>query len=162
MTQRQLEKVYDEHFDAVYNFIYYRVRNMHEAEDITADIFHKVVKYADSYSKKEGATVRSWVFAIARNTLTDHFRTKKEHADIENMDIAKETELLDTKISKKQDIDVVFEALSVLSDQQQELITLKYRVGLQNKEIAEVLGIEPKSVSSALSKAIKKLRTAVL
>lgn len=154
-----IEKLYDRHFDSVYRYVYYRLRHVQDTEDVVASSFMKAAEKLPNFQAKQNASVRSWLFAIVRNTIIDHYRKQKHrnHEDIDSTFIAdppQQARILDCKLAYES----VMKHLSILSAQQREIVLLRYHSGLRNKEIAELLGIEAKSVSSVLTKAKKTLK----
>lgn len=161
MTKHEIAKLFDTHALTLYKFVYLRVGNQADAEDIVSTVFEKVLKYHDGYQEQPGATVRSWLFAITRTTIVDHYR--RTHCEVlpledaEHMpsDAQSVSELADLRMSWDQ----VREGIAMLPDRQQEIVLLRYQSDLSNTEIAQVLGIDQHTVASALSKALTTLRT---
>lgn len=153
-----IEQLFDAHFDSVYRYVFFRVRNVAEAEDITSDIFEKVVRYQNHYTPQDGATIRSWIFSIARNTLTDYFRKKRlDTTPIDDVEVSDGSNLgyaLDTSRQLQQ----IFSILDSLTPRQQEIVRLRFEADLSNKEIAELLNIHQKTVSATLTQALATLR----
>lgn len=151
-------QLYTQYFDSVYSYVYFRLRNRPETEDLVSDIFLKAVSAAATYHWRPGASEKSWLFAIARNTLIDHYRKKRlPTVDVEEVDVPDTTDLsaeLDTRSQFKQ----VLQAMTQLPDRQQEIIILRYQSDLSNTEIAKLLGITQSSVSAALTKATQTLK----
>jgi RNA polymerase sigma-70 factor, ECF subfamily len=72
-SEQALQRVYREHVGRIYRYIYLRIRNHEDAEDVTADVFLKAVSELDcDRAPKE---IRYWLFQVARTTLADHWRT---------------------------------------------------------------------------------------
>lgn len=153
-----IEQLFDAHFDSVYRYVFFRVRNVVEAEDITSDIFEKVVRYQNHYTPQEGATIRSWIFSIARNTLTDYFRKKRiDTTPIDDVDIS-DSSNLGQALDASQQLQQIFSTLDSLTPRQQEIVRLRFEADLSNKEIAELLSINQKTVSATLTQALATLR----
>jgi len=72
-NEEVFQRVYREHVGLIYSYIYLRIRNHEDAEDVTADVFLKAVSELDcDRAPKE---IRYWLFQVARTTLADHWRT---------------------------------------------------------------------------------------
>lgn len=151
-------QLYKEEFESVYKYVHFRVRHTQIAEEIVAAVFMKTVEKAHTYKQQRGATERSWLFTIVRNTITDYYRTKKETVSVEAQDITEKSPSLEHKMDIKQHIQTIFDAVNKLPDRQKEIMLLRYKSDLKNTEIAKVLGINQRSVSAALAKATNTLR----
>jgi RNA polymerase sigma-70 factor (ECF subfamily) len=163
MTQHEIASLFDAHAMALYRYVYLRIRHQADTEDVISAVFEKVVKHHESYHEQSGATVRSWLFAITRTTLVDHFRKQgKVVLPIEDAgDIPDATRPIDESLDAQFAWDQVAEAIQQLPDRQQEIVLLRYQAGLPNTEIAHVLGINQRTVASALSKATATLRAII-
>src|SRR5688500_1355368 len=64
--------LYDRHFTAVYRYVYYRVRDDAEAEDLTSDVFMKALRAIRRYEPRQAFL--AWLYRIARNAVIDHVR----------------------------------------------------------------------------------------
>ena len=71
---------YEQYLPKVYRYISYRISDTHTAEDITSAVFEKALNKFKSFSP-EKASFSTWIFTIARNTLTDHFRAERQGAN---------------------------------------------------------------------------------
>lgn len=158
---RLLENIYHDYFDSIYKYVYFRVRNIANAEEVTSSIFEKIINNIESYKKQEGATLKSWVYAITRNALIDFYRANKNITEElnENIKDKKQDRIsADDKIDQSLALEKVFSLIDRLPERQREMITLRYQLDLSNKEIARMLEIDQKTVSGALSKAISILK----
>lgn len=162
MTQHDIAQLFDTQARTVYRYIYFRVGNQADAEDITSAVFEKVVRYHHTFHEQNGATSRSWLFAIARSVLSDHFR-KKHGGDITTLDDSVDIPSPDASPAVVADTvltwESVMQGIALLPQRQQEIVLLKYQSDLSNTEIATVLGIDQHTVGSAASKAIARLRS---
>jgi RNA polymerase sigma-70 factor (ECF subfamily) len=149
--------LYDHYFDAIYRFIYYKVFSREIAEDLTSDTFFKALSQLRSYHPGRGR-FNSWLYQIARNTVVDYYRTKKENVSIDDIfDIGhneRTPEQLDTLASLAR----VEEYLQKLPARQREIITLRLWEGKSFDEIATLLGGTEASMKMAFSRSIRELR----
>ena len=70
--RRALQEVYDKYVEQIYRFIYFKVGNREDAEDITSQVFIKAAQSLDV--TQEGHTKLAWLYQVARTTITDHWR----------------------------------------------------------------------------------------
>jgi len=152
-------ELYDMYFSKIFSYISWRVSDKDDAEDLVSLVFNKVLNKLDSFKWQKGATFSSWIFRIAYNTLTDYYRTNnKKNVNIEDLpDIESDEILPNENLDRK----LLFKKLQLiikqLPEQQAEIITMRFFSEMKNKEIAKVLQIKEKSVSSGLCRGLKTL-----
>jgi RNA polymerase sigma factor (sigma-70 family) len=161
MSQQELIALFDAYYEPVYRFVYFRVGHQQTAEDLVSHVFEKVIKHFYRFKKQQGATEKSWIFTIARNTVIDHYRTQKQTEDISDYDVADTTEMPDIALDTAMNLEMVQSHLKALTDRQREVLLLRYQSDFSNVEIAALLDIDQKTVSSILSQAIKRLKNSV-
>ena len=81
-TEQRLVRVYRELLPSVYGYVLFRIRDKHEAEDLTAQVFEHALTRLASVRKPD--SLRAWVFAIARNAIIDHYRRARAAFDLLN------------------------------------------------------------------------------
>ena len=152
-----LTELYEYYYPKVYKFVYYRT-NSNEADDLTGEIFLKVMK---AISRQSGS-LDAWIFRIARNTVVDFFRRRDMHSEVELTDAHLETipdkENMHKKIENKIDI---LQALDKVNDEYREFLTLKFIAGLSNDELAEITGKTHGALRAMQFRALKALNSGV-
>lgn len=155
-----LTYIFETYYKRIYNYIYYRVNSNEEAEDLTSQVFEKVMLKIDTYSKDK-ANFEVWLFAIARNVINDHFRSLKKHK-IFSIDKIKE---LISKENNPEEIvltaetnDKLLKALKILNSKERNIVAFKFGGNLKNKEIAEILKLTESNVGVMLYRIMKKLK----
>lgn len=150
-------RLYDYYIREIYRFVYYKTHHREIAEDVTADIFLKAWNRIASFDSDKG-TFRTWLYAIARSTVIDHYRTEKSASSIDDAwDLPSDHDMagvLDTAL----DISRVEPYLAQLSSEQREIIILRLWEDKSYREIAEILGKSEASCKMAFSRSIKTLR----
>jgi len=149
-------RIYENYIAPIFRFVYFRVKNREDAEDLTQTIFFKAWDNLINYKQKENQ-FSSWLYAIARNTIIDYWKKKKE-LNIDDSLIDYESEPVHNSIEKEEDIEIVKRAISLLSDDQQEIVILKFIEDFSNKEIAEFVEKKEEAVRQLQSRAIKMLK----
>lgn len=156
----KLTQIFRTYYKRVYNYIYYRVNSHYLAEDLTSQLFEKVMIKLSTYSK-EKAPFEVWVFAIARNVVNDYFRSLKSHKlfSLETiMDLISKDKTPENIIVTAEDNAVLYKALNVLDRRERNIVALKFGANLKNKEIAQVLDITESNVGVILYRTMKKLK----
>jgi RNA polymerase sigma-70 factor (ECF subfamily) len=153
--------LYDAYAQKIYRYLYYRVQNRHAAEDLTSTVFLKALSGVSGLDPEKGS-VSAWLYTIARNALTDHFRTRKTTVDLEDVwdalvsgtDIVRDAE---TAERLKQ----VDKHLMVLTAAQRDIVLLRLWDGLSYAEIAEATGKSEAACKMAFSRGLTALRAAM-
>lgn len=156
----EFENVYKEYFSKIYNFMYYKVLNKEIAEDLTSEFFVKLLTKLDTFDDSK-AKLNTWLYTIARNSVTDYFRVNKIEVyvdDEENpLDLKVDYEL-EKELIKNEDRKELYEALITLDDRTRKLLSLKYFFNMSVKEIAINTGINESTVSTICLRGIEKLK----
>lgn len=158
--EKEFSYIFDTYYKKVYNFIYYRVNNHYTAEDLTSQIFEKVMLKINTYDESK-APFEVWLFAIARNVTNDYFRSLQNYKffsidAIKNL-ISKKTTPEDI-VEIAETNDELLKALGVLNDREKNIVALKFGADLKNVEIAKVLDITESNVGVILFRTMKKLK----
>jgi RNA polymerase sigma-70 factor (ECF subfamily) len=159
------ESWYHDHRDAVYRYIRFRVATREAAEDVTSEVFMKALRSFGRYDARLAAP-RTWLLRIARNAVTDHLRALKRrgslHVTLDRVpDLVAEVPDQEERLLREERIQTLLNGNQTLSQADQEILSLRYGVGLDNREIAETLGISHNAVAVRLHRALKRLKQAV-
>lgn len=151
--------LYTTYLTPIYRFIYYRVKNEQEAEDLTQTVFLKAWNAVGSY-EHQGHQFTAWLYTIAKNTVTDYWKKKKDilidEPEITLGHIPSDSDPMDD-IQKQQLSEAVRTLLKKLSEDQQMIITLKFIDELSNKEIAAITGKNEDAIRALQYRALKAL-----
>lgn len=154
--------LYDKYQPHIFRFVYLKVGQREEAEDLTHQVFLSAWENIETF-RDQGLPISSWLYKIARNRIIDHYRTRKtavsiEQAPEEIMELAAITDdhanTLDTKFA----LEKVYKALAQLSQDQQDIIIMRFVQDLSYKEIADVIGKNQGAVRVIQHRAIKILK----
>ncbi len=161
--QSTFEELYRKNFKRIFNFVYLKLGNLAVAEDITAEVFCKAYEHFNSYDPKKAGEY-TWLYAIAKNTVSDYYRrhskvTWIDYADLPEMPTVKGciSEVLENIITRESCV-ALCKAVRELPPMHQNVVMCKYVMDLSNKQIAELLQITPSNVSTILNRAISQLR----
>lgn len=153
--------LYDFYFPKIYFFVLKRVGQKETAEDIVSVTFIKVFTNIKKFKPVNEYSFSVWVYRIATNNLTDHYRKQGKHktVDIENLgEILDHLQNPELDLEVGQDKDLVRQALNDLSTRESEILQLKFYGELGNIEIAEVLKTSPNNAGVMLHRALKKFQ----
>jgi RNA polymerase sigma-70 factor (TIGR02952 family) len=132
--------LYDGYMEKIYRYIFFRVTDEQTAEDLTSQVFCKAWENLNRY-KSTGAPFGAWLYTIARNAVIDHYRTRKETVSLEEVtSLASDGPAPEDQTELKFELETLNEALQVLTDEQQQVLVLKFIAGMSTDEIADQLG----------------------
>lgn len=150
--------LYDKYVRKIYDFIYYKTHHKETAEDLCSKVFMKCLENLEKYQEEKGA-FSSWLYRIAANTVTDHWRTQKHHSDISDAwDLASEDDLF-KDIENKEKFAEVEKLLKRLKPEQRDIVMLRIWSGLSYKEIAEIIGKSENNCKMIFSRTIGNVRS---
>lgn len=149
--------LYEHYYQDVYNYIYHRVANIHLAEDLTSEVFLKVLESIDSFTFR-GIPFSVWLFRLTRNLMIDYFRTGPKPVDLpleEGMLSAEggADDALERKLTQQQ----LARALSNLTEDQQEVVVLRFVDGFSNTEVGQILGKSEGAIKALQHRALSSL-----
>jgi RNA polymerase sigma factor (sigma-70 family) len=139
----------------VYSYVAYRLGDGPDAEDVTSDVFELATRYRSSYDPRKGAPV-AWLLGIARRRVAWSIANRPSTtANVED----DEQEAPDDVEHETVERLALRAALAALSDNDQELLALRYGADLRARDIARLLDMKTNAVEVALHRALGRLRT---
>jgi RNA polymerase sigma-70 factor, ECF subfamily len=151
-------RLFDHFHEPVHRYIAARVRRPSDAEDLAQTVFVKALEALPRYEQR-GIPFGGWLFRLARNVVIDHIRTHREHVDIDELleRPGQETGPEAQAIARDQ-MDTIAAALVELTEEQRDVIALRFFAGLSAREAAEVMGKQEGTVRGVQFRAIAALR----
>jgi RNA polymerase sigma-70 factor (ECF subfamily) len=151
--------IYKTYFQPIYRYIYFRIKDKEEAEDLTQDVFLKVY---NSFSRFHILKVNpiAYFYAVARNTLIDS-RRKKRFELADEFQIENNPDIGDNPQQQAEKGDIskeLHEAIVQLSSEQQTIIILKFIEGYSNAEISQIIEKKEDAIRQMQARALKNLR----
>lgn len=151
-------ELYDEYFEKIYNFIFFRVSHKETAEDLTSLTFIKTLENIDKF-KVEYGFFSSWLYKIARNNIIDHYRSKKDVQDIDNYKDIKDVDIdIDNDIDIKYQFKKVEKYVKELTPEQREILIMRVWDQLSYREISKIVGKSEENCKVIFSRSIKTIR----
>jgi RNA polymerase sigma-70 factor (ECF subfamily) len=154
-----LEALYLLHFDRIYSYLHLSVGNRHDAEDLTTQTFLKMLEAIGRF-RWQSAPFSAWLFRIAHNLAMDHFRATKrwqpeeEVPEPDGVQASSAEEEALQSIGRKS----MLRLIEDLSNEQQQVLTLKFVFNFSNGEAATVLGKTEGAVKSLQHRALASLQ----
>jgi RNA polymerase sigma-70 factor (ECF subfamily) len=156
--ESRLTGLYDEYFDRIAHYIYVRIGDRHEAEDLAGDVFLKALESLKSY-KERGIPMQAWLFRIAHNVSVDYFRKKGRVTSVPIERVTIMTGEDPAAVAEKNiEMEKVREAMERLTPEQREVVQLRFFGCLSSKEVATILQKSDGAVREMQRAAVEKLR----
>ena len=154
-----LEELYLEHFDRIYSYLHMTVGNRHDAEDLTTQTFLRMLESISRF-RWGAAPFSAWLFRIAHNLAMDHFRARRRWQPEEEVPepadaVESSAEELAFKALSSQSM---FDLIEELSDEQRQVLILKFVFDFSNVEAATVLDKTEGAVKSLQHRALASLQ----
>ena len=157
-----LAALYERFFDQIYRYVSFKSGSRDEAEDITGDVFVKMLESIHSF-KWQGHPFSSWLFRIAHNLIVDYFRraARKKTVPLEAAaaTVGTTPDDIDRVVETNLTMAEVRVAMQGLTSLQQEVISLRFAGGLSVSETASALGKNDNAVKALQHVGLRKLRT---
>jgi RNA polymerase sigma-70 factor (ECF subfamily) len=152
-------ELYEMHVDRIYNYVYYRTGNQHDAEDLTARVFFRAAQHISHY-QDQGAPFAAWLFAITRNMLANWYRDsgKWKLIPFDNMLRQQVEDGPEYSTEKGQDRELLLAAIRRLPAERQDLLILKFVERMTNSEIGQMMGRSEGAIKSLYHRTLSALR----
>jgi len=153
-----LGALYDEYYDKIARYVFVRIGDRAEAEDLAGEVFLRALQSLDSY-RERGIPMRAWLFRIAHNLVVDYLRkvAKRKTVPIDTIQMRSEQD--PGSIAEiNMELERVAKALHRLTPAQRQVIELRFFSELTSEEAGRVLNKSSGAVREMQSAAIKQLR----
>lgn len=148
-------EIYEMYVNGVYRYVYYRLFDKKDAEDVTEEIFIKAMTGIGGYQADKGSFT-GWLYGIARNSVIDHYRLTRRQAAVVEAAALQQNE----RVDEEPDVfvvEMVRTALACLTEEQREVVVLRFYAGLKISEIAEHINKPETAVKALQRRASLKL-----
>ncbi len=152
-----LSAIYDRLQGVVFRYLYYRVGDYQTAEDLTSDVFIRVIKALPRY-KQKSVPFRAWVMKIARNLAVDYYRRAgfRDHLELkEELLISRDRP--DRTVEQNLTSAALAQALRRLTEDQRDVITLRFLAEMSIIEVGMVLGKNESAVKALQRRGLRAL-----
>lgn len=164
-NQRELpdmEQVYEAYFSPVYNYVFYKLLDRQNTEDVVSQVFMKVCGHLHDFDP-EKASLKTWIFRITDHALIDFYRRQRpslsidhEESGLENVLFVHFDEQYDRQVEPTRQ--AVLAALRQLPERDRTFIYYRYYLNITNREIARRMGMNENTVSAIMARARQKLK----
>jgi len=154
LDENALAWLVKEFYPVMFRYFFYRTKTREDAEDLTSEVFVRVV---GSIRNQQGNFI-AWLFRIAKNLLIDHYRKSGRTKEISLEEVGDPASSPAKDKRETPHPEEIKKILDSLTDEQREVITLKFIEGYTNEEVANVLGKSVGAVKLLQFRALSKLK----
>lgn len=152
--------LYEHYVDRIFNYVYYRTGNIHDAEDLTARVFYRAMNHVQKYINR-GVPFSAWLYRIAHNLIANWHRDRCRHLEIPLDDAPRlyyKGEPPEVALMQGQDQDALLRLIRQLPAERQHLLILKFVEHMSNAEIGETMNRSEGAVKSLYHRTLLALR----
>ena len=151
-----LVQIHDRYYPKVHNYIYFRVGDGTVAEDLASEVFLKMLEALKS-AKGWKVSLSAWLYRIAHNVVVDYYRQRREDTFPLQESPTALLEMPSEAVERNLSFEQLREAIAELTDEQQQVIALRFAEGLDIIEVARVLGKSEGAIKSLQHRALASL-----
>ena len=142
----------------IYRYLYYRVGQMQVAEDLTSEVFERMIRAIQKSSFKN-TSLEAWLFQIARNLAIDHYRkmSVRDHVPLDESLLSGDSSI-DKTVEDQWVNDQLVQALKEVNDAQRDVIILRFAVSMPIAQVAQTLHRSEDSVKGLQRRGLMTIR----
>jgi RNA polymerase sigma-70 factor (ECF subfamily) len=152
--------LYERYAERIFNYVYYRTGNQHDAEDLTARVFQRAMNHIRNYTDR-GVPFSAWLYRIAHNLVANWHRDRSRKQEVAIDDLP----VLPTKgdhpernLVRSQEQEALLKMIRKLPPERQNLLILKFVENMSNAEIGNIMGRSEGAVKSLYHRTLLALR----
>ncbi|MEZ0397372.1 MAG: sigma-70 family RNA polymerase sigma factor [Anaerolineales bacterium] len=152
--------LYERYVERIFNYVYYRTGNVHDAEDLTARVFYRAFRHIQNYTDR-GVPFSAWLYRIAHNLVANWHRDRSRRQEIPLSDapvLQAGGEAPEASLVVNQQRESLLRLIRRLPAERQHLLILKFVENLSNAEIGAIMGRSEGAVKSLYHRTLLALR----
>lgn len=155
---QQATLLFERYNRRIFNFLARMTMDRQLAEDLTQNVFLRIIKYRHSYRK--GAKFHSWIYQIARNVFSDHYqREKNKFSDFIDVDrISDHMADNDEREGQEEKESLLHRSMARLTDEQREVLILTRFQQMKYEEVAALMDTTVANIKVKVHRALSRLR----
>jgi RNA polymerase sigma-70 factor (ECF subfamily) len=158
--QKAFGELYERYVKRIYNYIYYRTGNHHDAEDLTARVFQRALQHIGNYVDR-GVPFSAWLYRIAHNLVVNWHRDRgrRKVVPLDDMLFSPFSSQAPEQLAERNEQqEELLQAIEKLPDDRQQLLILKYVDRLSNAQIGQIMGRSEGAIKSLYHRTLIALR----
>ncbi len=153
-------ELYERYVKRIYNYVYYRTGNHHDAEDLTARVFSRALQHMPTYVDR-GVPFSAWLYRIAHNLVVNWHRDRGRRKLVPLDELVMTSlrgEAPERQTERREEHELLRAAIALLPEERQQLLILKFVERLSNAEIGEIMGRSEGAIKSLYHRTLLSLR----
>ncbi len=162
LNQEALAEIHNRYYDAIYRYISFRVSNRHATEDLTSEVFLRFLKSVRDKNVPQN-TIRGWLYGAASRVVKEHYRhNKRANLTLLHDAIPSNQHGPDSELETKQVRENLQSIMNELTEDQQNVLALRYGFEMPIREVAQTMGKSEGSIKMLQTRAIASLSRRVV
>jgi RNA polymerase sigma-70 factor (ECF subfamily) len=152
--------LYERYVTRIYNYIYYRTGNPHEAEDLTSRVFHRALHHITHYDNR-GVPFSAWLYRIAHNLVANWHRDNSRRKEVPLEDYTQHPHRAmapEASVVDNQEMEDLLKVIRRLPADRQQLLILKFVEGMSNADVATIMMRSEGAIKSLYHRTLMALR----
>lgn len=152
--------LYDRYLGRIYNYIYYRTGNQHDAEDLTSRVFTRAMKHITNYEDR-GVPFGAWLYRIAHNLVANWHRDNSRRQEVgldETFQMPAGQEHPESAVVRSEEEATLLQLIGTLPEERQQLLILKFVDHMSNAEIGLIMDRTEGAIKSLYHRTLLSLR----
>jgi RNA polymerase sigma-70 factor, ECF subfamily len=153
-------QLYERYVERIFNYVYYRTGNLHDAEDLTARVFQRAMNHIKNYTDR-GVPFSAWLYRIAHNLVANWHRdrSRKQEIPLDDLPVVPtKGDHPERNLVRSQEQESLLRMIRRLPPERQNLLILKFVENMSNAEIGEIMGRSEGAVKSLYHRTLLSLR----
>jgi RNA polymerase sigma-70 factor (ECF subfamily) len=153
-------QLYERYIERIFNYVYYRTGNLHDAEDLTARVFQRAMNHIQNYTDR-GVPFSAWLYRIAHNLVANWHRDRSRRQEIPLNEVPvlpSRGDHPEKNLVRFQEEDALLRLIRRLPADRQNLLILKFVENLSNAEIGQIMGRSEGAIKSLYHRTLLALR----
>ena len=154
-------QLYERYVEKIYNYVYYRTGNHHDAEDLTAKAFYQALKHVHRYVDR-GLPFSAWLYRIAHNLVANWHRdhSRRQVIALDEIALFSSRPSPEDRLELEDDQRRLLRLIRRMPDDRQQLLILKFVEQMSNRDIAQIMGRSEGAIKSLYHRTLLALRDA--
>lgn len=154
------DELYNIYINKIYKFIYLKTLHKEVAEDLTSQVFLKVVEKVNNF--QASSNFSAWIYTLARNTVIDFYRSKKIEFNVDECWNITDNIDLPQNIDNRQQLQQVQQYLQKIPQKHREIIVMRVWGGMSFEEIAQITNKSEGGVKMSFYRLLRNIKKEVL
>lgn len=152
-------QLYERYVDKIFNYVYYRTGNHHDAEDLTAKTFYQALKHVHRYVDR-GMPFSAWLYRIAHNLVANWHRdrSRRQVIALDEIVLVSPRQHPESEMELQDDQRQLLRLIRHMPDDRQQLLILKFVEQMSNQEIAQIMGRSEGAIKSLYHRTLLTMR----